>query len=527
MDAELARLGLAERSVRLLAGRDIWASITPLLAPRRNLVAAFGHVGPGAAALLPLQPGDTLITDASLDTVLSGATSPHALLHWVKAGVIVHSLRGLNAKLVIAEDDPSFVVVGSADVTAAGPRQLFEAVTLSHERDTVGEAQEAWLEWCDLAGPSLTAGDLEPLLEQYGAGKPVTARPAATARSAAAPARPVVTSRPVTPVRPAAVTPPPSPVRPATAPGTTGAPGRPGVPGTPAAGSSTPGTPATGSPVRPTPAAPAAGSPTPGTPAAGRPTPGTGSPVRPATAPDAPGTSAAGSPTPGTSAASSHPATAPGTAAADSPADPAPGAPGAQEHPAEAGSPTEQPATTEPVATEPEAPEATDVPRPAWPRPAELYLVSLVEGGEPNAEAAYRLEELQREYTHPGENGESPFRVELLWADDGQGQDPPRTLRAGVHVIPVYSQKQGRPLVGSRIEAPGLVLQAYIDEFAYPRRTYCYVLTRQSSAKPAFGDLRKALAAIGEKPNFRNSFQVPRKIEALLGLWPDLGYDPR
>ena len=35
---------------------------------------------------------------------------------------------------------------------------------------------------------------------------------------------------------------------------------------------------------------------------------------------------------------------------------------------------------------------------------------------------------------------------------------PPRTLRPGVHVIRVYSQKQGRALVGSRIEAPGLVL---------------------------------------------------------------------
>lgn len=169
----------------------------------------------------------------------------------------------------------------------------------------------------------------------------------------------------------------------------------------------------------------------------------------------------------------------------------------------------------------------TDVPRPAWPRPAELYLVSLVEGGEPSAEAEYRLEELTREYAHPGENGEQPFRVELFWADDGQGQDPPRTLRAGVHVIRVYSQKQGRALVGSRIEAPGLVLQAYADEFAYPRRTYCYILTRETASRPAFGDLRKGLAAIGEKPNFRNSFQVPRKIEALLGLWPDLGYDPR
>jgi hypothetical protein len=477
MDAELARLGLAERSVRLLAGRDIWASITPLLAPRRNLVAAFGHVGPGAAALLPLQPGDTLITDASLDTVLSGATSPHALLHWVKAGVIVHSLRGLNAKLVIAEDDPSFVVVGSADVSAAGPRQLFEAVTVSHERQTVEEAQEAWLEWCDLAGPSLTAGDLEPLLEQYGAGKPVTAsRPTAsrtTASRTTASTRSVVTTRQGTPVRPMAATPPPSPVRPAVV-----------------------------SPVRPA------------TPPA--------SPVRPGV-PDGPTTPAA---RPDVPAEATPPAAsdAPPLAAATPSASPAEPSTPEQAGTAPASAPGSPAATAEPAEAEPAA---TDVPRPSWPRPAELYLVSLVEGGEPSAEAEYRLEELARDYTHPGENGESPFRVELLWADDGQGQDPPRTLRQGVHVIPVYSQKQGRPLVGSRIEAPGLILQAYIDEFAYPRRTYCYVLTRQSAAKPAFGDLRKALAAIGEKPNFRNSFQVPRKIEALLALWPDLGYDPR
>lgn len=442
MDAEFARLGLAERSVRLLTGRDIWASITPLLSPRRNLVAAFGHVGPGAAALLPLQPGDTLITDAGLDSVLAGTTSPHALLHWVKAGVAVHSLRGLNAKLVIAEDDPAFVVVGSADVTAAGPRQLFEAVTVSTEKHTVEEAQEAWLEWADLAGPSLTAGDLEPLLEQYGAGKLVTpARPAtATPRATA---RPVVTTRPATPVRPAAAAPPPSPVRPAP-------------------------------PVRP--AEP--------------------SPVRPAVA-GTPDTPASGPAEPETTAPAEVPAAVP-----------------------ESAEPVAAAAETEPA-------EATDVPRPSWPRPAELYLVSLVEGGEPSAEAEYRLEELSREYSHPGENGEAPFRVELFWADDGQGQDPPRTLRGGVHVIRVYSQKQGRALVGSRTEAPGLVLQAYTDEFAYPRRTYCYLLTRETTAKPAFGDLRKGLATIGEKPNFRNSFQVPRKIEALLALWPDLDFDPR
>ncbi|WIV58211.1 hypothetical protein [Amycolatopsis nalaikhensis] len=525
MDAELARLGLAERSVRLLAGRDIWASITPLLAPRRNLVAAFGHVGPGAAALLPLEPGDTLITDASLDTVLSGATSPHALLHWVKAGVLVHSLRGLNAKLVIAEDDPSFVVVGSADVTAAGPRQLFEAVTVSHEKHTVEEAQEAWLEWADLAGPALTAGDLEPLLEQYGAGKPVTARPAAPTRSAAAPSRTAVTrpgtppaTRPGTPVRPAA-TPQASPVRPA-AP----SPVRPANPADAArSASANPAGASQAGSARPADANPA------GTASASQAGSASTNPASPAAAasqagasPTSPDQAGPASPSAAASPASTSPAGAnpPGATSATSPT-----------HPAEPGTPVqEQPTAATPADTdtaEPVAPEATDVPRPSWPRPAELYLVSLVEGGEPSAEAEYRLEELARDHTHPGENGESPFRVELFWADDGQGQDPPRTLRAGVHVIRVYSQKQGRALVGSRIEAPGLVLHAYTDEYAYPRRTYCYLLTRETASRPVFGDLRKGLAAIGEKPNFRNSFQVPRKIEALLGLWPDLGYDPK
>lgn len=419
MDAERARLGLAERPVRLLSGRDIWASITPLLTPRRNLVAAFGHVGPGAAALLPLEPGDTIITDASAEAVRAGVTSPHALLHWVKAGVTVHSLPGLNAKLVIAEDDPAFVVVGSADVSAAAP-QLFETAVLTDEKHTVEDAQEAWLEWCDQAGQALTAGDLEPLLEQYAADK----------------------AAPTPPARPTAVAPvaPPEPVAPVT----------PAAPVTPVA------------PPRPAPVAP---------PASVQPTP----PPPPEPEPE--------------------PVAAPVVAA-------------------------------EPEPEAEEVPE-TDVPRPSWPRPAELYLVSLVEGGEPSAEAEYKLEELAREHSHPGEGGESPFKVELFWADDGQGQDPPRTLRPGVHVIRVYSQKQGRALVGSQIEAPGLVLQAFADEYAYPRRTYAYLLTRTSSATPAFGDLRKALAAIGEKPNFRNSFQIPRKIEALLGLWPDLGYDPR
>ncbi len=426
MDAERARLGLAERPVRLLSGRDIWASITPLLTPRRNLVAAFGHVGPGAAALLPLEPGDTIITDASGEAVRSGATSPHALLHWVKAGVTVHSLPGLHAKLVIAEDDPAFVVVGSADLSAAAP-QLFETAVLTDEKHTVEDAQEAWLEWCDQAGPALTAGDLEPLLEQYAADRATVTRPTPPARPA-----PVAAPRPA-PVAPAAP-PKPAPVTPAPQPAS----------------------------VQPTPPPPPEPEP--------------------------------------------EPVATPAVVTEPEPE------PEASEAPE--------------VAEAPEAPES-DTPRPSWPRPAELYLVSLVEGGEPSAEAEYKLEELAREHTHPGEGGESPFKVELFWADDGQGQDPPRTLRPGVHVIRVYSQKQGRALVGSQIEAPGLVLHAYTDEYAYPRRTYAYLLTRTSSATPAFGDLRKALATIGEKPNFRNSFQIPRKIEALLGLWPDLGYDPR
>ncbi|MEC3978513.1 hypothetical protein [Amycolatopsis sp. H20-H5] len=401
MDAEIARLGLADRSVRLLTGGEVWAEITPLLAPRQgSLAAAMASVGPDAAELLPLRQGDSLITDASPAAIEAGTTSPRVLLDWVKAGVTVHSLPQLNAKLVVAEGTPAFVVAGSAD--AAGS-SLFEAVILSYETATVDEARDAWLDWCLEAGPALTAGDLEPLLEGSGAPEAEqTAEPQAEAEIS------VPDPAPEPMVAQVMQTETPTETEPAVAP-----------------------------------------------------------------------------------------------------------------------APTPAPAVVVEEAEEPDTAPAEDVPRPPWPSPVELYLVNLLEGGDPSSEAEYALEDLTKHHAWVDENGESPFSVELCWHDQESGQAVPMVYRPGVHLIRVYGTKAGQARVGSLIEPPGLVLHSYRDEYSYPRRTYSYLLTRKSAHKPLFGELRKALATIGEKPNFRNSFQIPRKIDALISLWPDLDFEPR
>jgi hypothetical protein len=164
---ELARLGLEDRSDRLVAGRGVWDEITPLFTPQHQLRVAVAHLTGRASELLPLKKGDLLIVDAGDTAVLAGQTDPAVLLEWVAAGVVVHSLPGLNAKMVIAEGERPFVTIGSADGSASSDGEQFEAVVVSHEEQTVVEARKAWMSWREQAGEPLTRFALEALREGY------------------------------------------------------------------------------------------------------------------------------------------------------------------------------------------------------------------------------------------------------------------------------------------------------------------------------------------------------------------------
>ncbi|WP_137723545.1 phospholipase D family protein [Prescottella subtropica] len=161
---------LGDRTARILAGRNIWDELTPLLAPHAaTITAAVAYIGSNAAELLPLRRGSTIIVDADITTVRAGATDPNVLLTWARSGVKVYSLKNLHAKLILAEavdtEHDAFTVAGSANLSASSATRLYESVVLA-DGECLDEAREALIEWKRKA-TMLTPAALEQLVDEY------------------------------------------------------------------------------------------------------------------------------------------------------------------------------------------------------------------------------------------------------------------------------------------------------------------------------------------------------------------------
>ncbi len=160
-------LGLDDRSARLIHGKDVWTHIKDLLSGYSNIQAAIAFVGPDADQHLPLRGPATIVVNAGDDALRRGVTDPHVLLRWTRRGVRVYSLPSLHAKVILAEGNPSFVMVGSANVLAASGRQTDEAVLVADERETVDELRDAITEWKRLAGDPLTDSWLQAATSRF------------------------------------------------------------------------------------------------------------------------------------------------------------------------------------------------------------------------------------------------------------------------------------------------------------------------------------------------------------------------
>ncbi|RVW06285.1 phospholipase D family protein [Rhodococcus spongiicola] len=162
---------LGDRTARVIAGQNIWDELTPLLKPySRSITAAVAYVGGEASTVLDLQRGSAIIVDADRRTVRAGSTDPRVLLAWVKAGVKVYSLKGLHAKMILAEavgtEHDAFAVIGSANLSQSSATRLFESVALA-DGECLDEVRAALIEWKSAATP-LKLADLEHLIEQFG-----------------------------------------------------------------------------------------------------------------------------------------------------------------------------------------------------------------------------------------------------------------------------------------------------------------------------------------------------------------------
>jgi len=113
----------------------VWRDITDAAKKHPNdCKAAVAYFGRGANKLLPLKTGSILVVDMSEAAVGSGRTSPKDILSLIKAGVEVHSVRNLHAKVFAF---PRRAFVGSTNVSHSSADGLIEAAISSGDRSVI------------------------------------------------------------------------------------------------------------------------------------------------------------------------------------------------------------------------------------------------------------------------------------------------------------------------------------------------------------------------------------------------------
>lgn len=465
-------LGLDDRSARLIHGRDVWSKIGNLLSGYRRISAAIGHVGSDADQYLSLRGPATIVVNASDEALADGSTDPQLLLRWTRRGVRIYSLASLHAKVVLAEGDPSFVLVGSANASWSSANRLDEAVLVADEKETVAEMRAAIDDWKRRAGDPLTE---EWLQEAVGRAGPAVPRQPPAAQELEVGLAPAVRAAPEPVPEPESVIEPepvwqPERVRepePACQPDPVREPVR--VP----------------EPVR---------EPEPGEPERVREPEPVGE-LEPVGEPHV-----AGAPEVDESAFVCPPVSSGPQAQEPSPA-----------------------ALRAPVGRLPPAEEPRAV---VWTRPKYIYLALLSTEGRASESAEEQLAALRSEFRAPDATSDrTTLDVQMFWSNQ-----PANSGRAGVsyrpgwHVVAISVPASGRPAMLSRVDSPGRVLHSFTDYLANPTRTYYYLLTHSAGPSINFRKLRERLSAVGEKPSYDHAYMMQHKVDAILGLWPEIAY---
>ena len=146
----------------ILVTTDIWSAITAR-AKRcaERSYAAVAYFGTGGAELLPLCRGSMLIVDCSRRAVTSGQTNPSALLKLINAGVEIHSVENLHAKVFVLGGD---AFIGSTNVSTYSAKTLVEAVLRTSDRRVVKQCRN-YVQ--SLAGERITPKHAQQLAKIY------------------------------------------------------------------------------------------------------------------------------------------------------------------------------------------------------------------------------------------------------------------------------------------------------------------------------------------------------------------------
>ena len=151
---------------RVLAGKNVWAKLTPLLEGGENRLAAVAYVT--RADLLPLRRDDRLVVDAEPRTVATGGTDPAAIRDLLDAGVDVRSFPGLHAKVFITS---RLTAIGSANASGAAVARLREAVVVTNDART-RESLTQFVEDLHNNADELTSDWVDRMLPIFGTARP-------------------------------------------------------------------------------------------------------------------------------------------------------------------------------------------------------------------------------------------------------------------------------------------------------------------------------------------------------------------
>jgi hypothetical protein len=151
---------------KFLGGEKIWPEIVKLSVGRQKK-AAVAYVG--SDSFLRFGEGDTLVADASDESISFGRTSASVLQRAMNRGARIFSMPKLHAKVMLCGRN---AVVGSANISIRSSRELIESVMITNHRKIVRELSN-WID--DLAARSqeIDRGHLKRLLSLESQREPI------------------------------------------------------------------------------------------------------------------------------------------------------------------------------------------------------------------------------------------------------------------------------------------------------------------------------------------------------------------
>ena len=105
----------------------------------RRCQVAVAYCATGARKLMPLARGSLLVVNASERVVKSGLTNPSELMKFIRAGVQVHNVDNLHAKVFTLG---RYAIVGSTNASSNSAKDLIEAALISSDRAVVQQCRK-------------------------------------------------------------------------------------------------------------------------------------------------------------------------------------------------------------------------------------------------------------------------------------------------------------------------------------------------------------------------------------------------